>query len=811
MSSFIGFDLGTTNSAAAVFSGDSLELVRPRHGGLLTPSCVRIARNGKVVVGQRAFNYLSRDPDNTHSGFKRLMGADRQLVFPACGQSKSPVELSALVLKSLLDDVEATIGYSPNGAVIATPALFDVPQSSATVEAAKLAGLQRVELIQEPVASAIAAGWNADHDGVWLVFDLGGGTFDVTAVQSDASGVLRIVAHDGDNFLGGRDFDKSIAHWCLDQLGEQGLKLAAGSDEYALALAKLSAVSEEAKIELSTGRVAEIALLEPLEFAGREWDVELELDRPTLDELCSSLVDKTVTVCHRLLDENNISRDKVTRVVMVGGPSAMPMVRAKVQEHVGEIVTDLDPMTLVAKGAALFAASSGVVSRTNATMTKAAGKKITLDYPTISGDLHPSAVGKLVDSSVDVTQVECFDDSESLVATADISEEGIFVLDLTLKARAANRFTVKGKNEKGETEMLSPNEFTIVHGVTISSPPLSQSIGVALASNGVREYFGRGTPLPMKRTFVHSAVDPLGPEGAAELRIPIVQGEFEQADLCQSIGTLVINGSELNETLPVGAEIELTLSIDRGGRLSGTAHLPAVKKTFDHVTHLLVPDADLETLRATSKKLRGRLGNVRRSAFTEGDTSMMSRLEELDKEIFGADLLLQSAGRKDDDGSLKAAKSLSRIDAELVELELSHKYVELLEDAESTIHWSGMQLHRFGSEEEKKVYERDAAALRRAIDAKKIGPVRRLNKRVFRLGIAAYRRDPEYWFNKFEQLSSRISEMQDTKKATTLVNKGKLLVSNKDEKGLRPIVESLWGLLPPDSGDRARAFNSGVR
>src|SRR5262249_34100518 len=231
---YIGIDLGTTNSTAAAFDGQELTIVRNGQGGVLTPSVVRIDARGNVLVGMRARRFLDSDPENTRSEFKRLMGTSHQLTFPASGTVRRPEELSAEILKSLRRDVADQLGVIPERAVVSVPALFELHQTSAVSEAARLAGFERIELIQEPGASAIAAGWTQQgSNGPWLVYDLGGGTFDVSLLHTQ-EGLLRVVGHDGDNFLGGRDFDRAVADAVLAKLSEQGIAIDRANPQHAL-------------------------------------------------------------------------------------------------------------------------------------------------------------------------------------------------------------------------------------------------------------------------------------------------------------------------------------------------------------------------------------------------------------------------------------------------------------------------------------------------------------------------------------------------------------------------------------------------
>src|SRR5262245_39962974 len=301
---YVGIDLGTTNSAAAVFDGERVSVVRNAQGATVTPSVVRLDKQGRMTVGTRARRFLEQDPTNTAAEFKRLMGTGKPIAFPAAGAAKKPEELSAEILKALRQDIADQLGIPVERAVISVPALFELPQSAATSEAARLAGFARVELLQEPIASALAAGWRADDDGggTWLVFDLGGGTFDASLLET-RDGLLRVVGHDGDNFLGGRDFDWAITEHLASRLAVVPRR---NNPDHAAALRALRLAAEDAKIELSRGDKAQVALAQPLSIDGAEVDVDLELDRTTVERLCTPLVDRALEVCLRLLTAHGL-------------------------------------------------------------------------------------------------------------------------------------------------------------------------------------------------------------------------------------------------------------------------------------------------------------------------------------------------------------------------------------------------------------------------------------------------------------------------------------------------------------------------
>jgi molecular chaperone DnaK len=214
-----GIDLGTTNSSIAVMNDGQVQVVRNSDGAEVTPSVVRVAADGAISVGRRAKQTLEIDPDNTRGEFKRVMGTTEAWRFPKSGREFGAEALSAEVLKSLRADARDQLGEEATAAVITVPALFEIPQCEATGRAAKLAGFEVAPLLQEPIASAIACGYRgaADVRGTWVVYDLGGGTFD-TSVLLTRDGRMQVVDHDGDNFLGGKDFDWLIVEWAAKQI-----------------------------------------------------------------------------------------------------------------------------------------------------------------------------------------------------------------------------------------------------------------------------------------------------------------------------------------------------------------------------------------------------------------------------------------------------------------------------------------------------------------------------------------------------------------------------------------------------------------
>ena len=807
---YVGIDLGTTNSAAAVFDGERVNVVRNAQGATVTPSVVRLDKQGRVTVGTRARRYLEQDPTNTAAEFKRLMGTGKPIEFPAAATTRRPEELSAEILKALRQDIADQLSVTIERAVISVPALFELPQSAATSEAARLAGFARVELLQEPIASALAAGWRADGDGAgsWLVFDLGGGTFDASLLET-RDGLLRVVGHDGDNFLGGRDFDWAITEHLASQLAHVPRR---NAPEHAGALRALRMAAEDAKIELSRGDKAQVALAQPLLIDGQEVEVDLELDRATVERLCTPLVDRAIDVCVRLLAAHGLGTGQLARLVMVGGPTVMPMVRARVAARLeAGIAEGHDPMTLVAQGAALYAATAALDGRA-VQVAVPAGRQVWLQYPAVSSDLTPHVVGKFIgaDPPAKVKLVRA--DGAWTSAEATVAPDGTWLTSVALIPRRACTFQLEARGAAGELVVVSPSSLTIVQGLTIGDPPLSRTLGVALANGHVQTYLERGAPLPARRTFTHHTIETVA-KGSSDsvLRIPIVQGELSQAHLCRLVGTLDIGGDAVVDTVPTGAAVEVTIELDRGGRLSARALVPAIGQMFEHVAQLLVPEAAPEGLEASLRDLRRQLADLRTDAFRHGLGQVIEKLDRLESRLAEAERDIDAAHGGDADAAQRARRALLDVDGTMAEADLARKWPELDEQARHAAISASSIVGMYGTEAERALLQDVMTAMDKARRDKDPAELERQLRLAQRMSNAAFNRTPEAWEWYFEDAASDVSKCRDLPRAQRLVTEGKVAIDRDDNAELRRVVKALWQLLPENSDARKKGFDSGVR
>jgi molecular chaperone DnaK len=346
----IGIDLGTTNSCVAVLEGGEAVVIPNAEGNRTTPSVVAFAKDGERLVGQVAKRQAVTNPDRTISSIKRDMGTDRKVVID--DKSYTPQEISAMILQKLRADAEAYLGETVSKAVITVPAYFSDAQRQATKDAGRIAGLEVLRIINEPTAAALAYGLDKDANDKIMVYDLGGGTFDVSILEL-GDGVFEVKSTNGNNHLGGDDFDQKIIDWMAAEFKKtHGLDLK--NDK--MALQRLKEAAEKAKIELSTVMKSDINLPFITATAEGPQHLELSLTRAKFDELTSDLVKSTIGPVEKAMKDAGLSKNELDKVILVGGSTRTPAVQDAVKNITGEdAYKGINPDECVAIGAAIQA------------------------------------------------------------------------------------------------------------------------------------------------------------------------------------------------------------------------------------------------------------------------------------------------------------------------------------------------------------------------------------------------------------------------------------------------------------------------
>ena len=348
MSKIIGIDLGTTNSCVAVMEGGQPTVIANTEGARTTPSVVAFTKTGERLVGDAAKRQAVTNAEKTISSIKRDMGTDRGRTID--GKKYSPQQISAMILQKLKADAEGYLGEKVTEAVITVPAYFNDAQRQATKDAGKIAGLDVKRIINEPTAAAFAYGLDNEKEQTIMVYDLGGGTFDVSIIEI-GDGIIEVRATAGDNRLGGDDFDQKITDYILDEFKkQQGIDLSNDT----MALQRIKEASEKAKKELSTATTTDINLPYLTATAEGPKHFEMTLTRAKFDELTHELVERTAGPVKRALDDAGIKASELSKVLLVGGSTRIPAVQDKVKQLTGhEPSKSLNPDECVALGASI--------------------------------------------------------------------------------------------------------------------------------------------------------------------------------------------------------------------------------------------------------------------------------------------------------------------------------------------------------------------------------------------------------------------------------------------------------------------------
>ena len=349
MAKVIGIDLGTTNSVVSVMEGGEAVVITNPEGSRITPSVVGFTKDGQRLVGRLAKNQAVSNPDRTISSIKRHMGEANYHV-TIDGKNYTPPEISAMILQKLKSDAEAYLGETVTQAVITVPAYFNDSQRQATKDAGKIAGLEVLRIINEPTAAALAYGLDKDQDETVLVFDLGGGTFDVSILEL-SEGVFEVKATNGDTVLGGDDFDKKVMDWMVEQFKkENGIDLSQDK----MSAQRLIEAAEKAKIELSSMSQTNINLPFITADATGPKHLDLTLSRAKFDELTADLVERTMIPTRKAMEDAGLSGSDIDKIILVGGSSRIPAVQEAIRKILGkEPSKGVNPDECVSIGAAI--------------------------------------------------------------------------------------------------------------------------------------------------------------------------------------------------------------------------------------------------------------------------------------------------------------------------------------------------------------------------------------------------------------------------------------------------------------------------
>ena len=815
-----GIDLGTTNSAIAVLKGVSSEIIKSNADADITPSVVSIDKNGTVHVGQRAKNKLIANSKDAYAEFKRRMGTDHLYEFKSGVMTKKPEELSAEVLKSLRADVQQRTGELVEAVVITVPAAFELHQCEATRKAAQLAGFKESPLLQEPVAAALAHGFQANESGAyWLVYDFGGGTFDAAVIKAE-EGTIHVVNHGGDNFLGGSDIDWAIVEQVLAPrvLKDYGLHdFTRGNRKWATAFALMKRAAEIAKIELSR---CERTTLDTCKFSGdsgEEIEFDCELTQAEVVRIAEPIVLKSVEICTRVLKEKNLGREAIEKVILVGGPTLAPYFRAILERSLSiPLDYSVDPLTVVARGAAVFAGTQRYNVRAGEPV--AAGEfSIDLKYKPVGIDDAPTIGGKISSSEVqDFTgfTLELVNNkTQWRSGKISLRPDGVFIANLFAERGVRNTYSIEMLDPEGRKQKTTPDSLAYTIGAVVDEQPLTNSLGIALANNEYDRLFEKGRGLPLKATRDYRTVVSIrqGQSGDV-LRCPVVEGENDKADRNRLVGYVTINGANVRRDLPAGSEVEVTLRIDEARIVTVNAYVPSLDEEFPAKLDMKTGAIGADFLKADYETELKRFREVRTKAVNAGGDTADETVRSIEESPLMQEIKQTLAASKaDPDAAAKCQKLLLELKIKLDEAADSLEWPSLLCEAKVEIEdLKGiMERHGTGSQREKGeslisetnsiMRDRQADRLRRKIEE--------LRRSYWEIVLA----QPAFWVGQLSELEKKKASMTDSARAARLLEQGQEFQFKNNLPGLQNVVRQLWDLLPKEILEEVkRGYQSGL-
>lgn len=595
---YIGIDLGTTNSAICSYDGKNVRIWKSPEQNDVTPSAIYVDKRGNKYYGSKAYNQAPYNPNNSATLFKRFMGTSTKIELEASNLTLTPEECSAEILKVLYGYLPEEIRNDPETAtVITVPAAFNQMKKDATLQAAKLAGIGKVALMQEPVAAIMSVMRSSKQEGIFLVYDLGGGTFDVS-IAENINGKVNLLAHGGIEMCGGRDIDRMVFNqivvpWLKDNFTLPDDLLV--NRKYKTFCRVAQWATERAKIELSAMESSTIALSEgearTTDEDGNELYIDIDITRNDVDGIIANLIAETVEATRETLTKAGLTSNDLERIVFVGGPTNYKPLRDKVAFALSlPADIDVNPMTAVAEGASIFAESIdwSTESHNRKSTNKVVNTTIDLTFKFTARTSSDSAkVMCVLGENLNGYTIQ-FTSLDTGWSSGNAALKKNLMIDLPLSQNGENRFAVKVFDEFGHEKSIGTSEIIITKTLaTIGAIPASHSIGVEVVDKlggvPVLEFLvNEGDALPKKGTITFKAGQTLKAGSNDSINIKLWEGNI-QSPITDNrfIGVLKITGTNIDSgVVPTGADIECEYEMSDSGTINLEASIPCIGASF---------------------------------------------------------------------------------------------------------------------------------------------------------------------------------------------------------------------------------------
>lgn len=638
-----GIDLGTTNSAISRMETGEAVIKKTDTLKDTLPSCVYFNKRKAIQVGDTSYNTLRRDKlgamrnwsdnSNVFIEFKRTMGTDKKHFSSNLGESLSSEELSAEVLKTLKSFVT---DENINAVVITVPAAFGNNQKEATREAAKLAGFNHIELLQEPVAAAMAYGLDSKKkDGFWLVFDFGGGTFDAALLKVE-DGIMKVADTEGDNYLGGKNLDLAIVDEIIMPYLQENYaidSILADDNKKQILRNAMKFYAEETKIKLSFNDthniLSDLGDIPGEDDDGEEFELDITVTQSDMERALSPIFQKAIDICKKLLERNNLKGSSLDSLILVGGPTYSPVLRKMLEQQICKPDTSVDPMTVVSKGAALYASTVDISEEIKEQTRDKSKIQIEIGHEASTVELEEFVTLKiLADKTEGAIPEKVFaeitrSDKAWSSGKVEINEIGE-VIETQLIEEKTNGFEVTLFDDKGNILESEPKEFTVIQGSKIGSATLAFNIGIEIKKRESGKIVFETLNGLTKNTSIPAIGTRNGLKTQKQIRpgmesdfikIPVYEGEHE-ADGTRAIYNnhvidIIISGADLPALLPENSDVDLTVNIDRSEKITVTAYFPYLDFSYEASVERTISSIETNWLANEIRKAKGSIEELK--------------------------------------------------------------------------------------------------------------------------------------------------------------------------------------------------------
>lgn len=832
-----GIDLGTTNSAIARMENGSPRILKSDTSGEITPSCVNFNKKQNILVGSTAYGALKidktralknrkKEDSNTFLEFKRTMGTDKKEFSSNMDRWFNSEELSAEVLKKL----KSLVTDEPvKSVVITAPAKFTLNQKDATMRAAKLAGVKNCELLSEPIAASMSYGLDSGKkQGYWMVYDFGGGTFDAALLKVE-DGIMKVIDTEGNNYLGGKNLDEAIVDEIILPYMDENYVIKSfliDADKKEILRSAVKFYAEETKNQLSFKQSHNI--LPDLgelgaDDEGKEFEIDITVTDKDIEKIFSPLFQKSINICKNLLERNNLTGTNLEVLILVGGPTYSPLLRKMLKEQITEkIDTSIDPMTVVAKGAALFASTINVseeLIEQNRDRTKI---QLGLGYEPTTVEMEEFVTVKILK---DKTEGKIPDKIFAEIVRADkawasgkvtIDESGE-VIETKLNEGKANSFNIFVYNEQGDLLPSEPNEFTIIQGSKPGQEILNYNIGIeikrksdsrlvfkpakGLEKNNSTPATGIISDLKTQKDLRPALKDDF-------IKIPIYQGDYgtkgSRAIFNKHVTDVIISGEDLPKLLPANSTVDITMYHDRTGNIKFSAFFHYIEYTHElERIEIVSKEPDAKWLQTEIDRAKQQLNLLRKENHNTGNPE----IEKLEADINEIEKRFEQ-GKGDYDRKEEVLTNLRQSLIKLDEFQDAAEFPKTEEELKNVFY----RLENTFKKVEGKVEEINDNAVKEAIaqfkeqipqviKEKNVKVAKELIDQMrgldFALVDAAMGAQMEIQMLKEFNDEFDLHEWSDRNKAKMLINQGlSIAASTPSKQKLRPIVIELYKLLP---------------